>query len=99
MAQLPALEMRGVREEVALFRVAAFVREHEVVAKIRGIARPRDEVIDATGVAQLSRAVEATAVLVIAQHGAEALETRALATEQKSERASDVLRPLLSHHS
>jgi hypothetical protein len=39
--------MRGVREEVALLRVAGVVREHEVVAEIDGVARPRDEVIDA----------------------------------------------------
>ena len=80
---LPALEVRGVREEVALLRVAAVVREHEVVAEIDGIARPRDEVIDAARAAQLLAAIEAPPSLVIAQHGAKAVEAGALAAEQE----------------
>src|SRR5690606_9182232 len=58
MRVIPALDVPRVREEVAFFRVAAAVGEHEVVAEIGRVPRPGDEVIDVAAAANLPSAIE-----------------------------------------
>ena len=81
VAAMPALDVHRVSEKVPLLRIAAAVRENQVVPKIGRIARPRYEMIDAAARRHAARAIETASALMRAQHASEAFETAALCPE------------------
>src|SRR5438128_4614595 len=80
--------MRRRGEEVALLRVAARVRDDQVLEVVVGVARPRDEVVHVRRLAgaarEALRAVEAPSLLEPDDRPAHTLERHALAAEEEA---------------
>src|SRR5205823_6376949 len=84
----PVIDMRRRGEEVALLRVAARVRDDQVLEAVVGVARPRDEVVHVRRLAgaarEALRAVEAPSLLELDDRPAHALERHALGAEEEA---------------
>src|SRR5438874_1294354 len=84
----PVVDVRRRGEEVALLRVAARVRDDEVLEAVVGVARPRDEVVHVRRLAgparEALRAVEAPSLLEPDDRPAHALERHALGAEEEA---------------
>src|SRR3989449_1860483 len=80
--------MRRRGEEVALLRVAARVRDDQVLEAVVGVARPRNEVVHVRRLAgparEALRAVEAPSRLEVDDRPAHALERHALGAEEEA---------------
>src|SRR5947199_314730 len=80
--------MRRRGEEVALLRVAARVRDDQVLEVVVGVARPRDEVVHVRRLAgaarEALRAVEAPSLLELDDRPAHALERHARPKRKRS---------------
>src|SRR5438046_9045028 len=80
--------MRRGGEEVALLRVAARVRDDQVLEAVVGVERPRDEVVHVRRLAgparEALRAVEAPSLLALDDRTAHALERHALGAEEEA---------------
>src|SRR5437879_10532476 len=84
----PVIDVRHRGEEVALLRVAARVRDDQVLEAVVGVARPRDEVVHvrrrAGPAREALRAVEAPSLLELDDRPAHALERHALGAEEEA---------------
>src|SRR5438552_2634488 len=84
----PVVDMRRGGEEVALLRVAARVRNDQVLEAVVRVARPRDEVVHVRRLAgparEALRAVEAPSLLEPDDRPAHALERHALGAEEEA---------------
>src|SRR2546426_3228683 len=84
----PVVDVRRRGEEVALLRVAARVRDDQVLEAVVGVARPRDEVVHVRRLAgaarEALRAVEAPSLLELDDRPAHALERHALGAEEEA---------------